>query len=47
MEGLEDAWPRLCYFLHTHGHSKSTIFEHRKHLTFFISSVLIKNVSAT
>ena len=28
VEGLEDAWPRFCYFLHTHGHSKSIIFEH-------------------
>ena len=34
-------------FLHTIGHSKSIIFEHRKRVTFFISLVLIKNVSAT
>ena len=33
MEGHEDAWPRLYYFLHTYGHSKSFIFDHRKNLT--------------
>ena len=33
MEGFEDAWPRLYYFLHIYGHSKSFILEHRKNLT--------------
>ena len=45
MVGLEDAWPRLYYFLHIYGHSKLFIFDHRKNLTsvyhFFKSSVLV------
>ena len=45
MEGLEDAWPGLHYFLDTHGHSKSFIFAHRYDLTslylFFYCLILV------
>ena len=42
MEGLEDAWPRLHYFLDTHDHLKYFIFAHRYNLTslyLFFSTV--------
>ena len=46
MEGLEDAWPRLHYFLHTHGHS---VFYFRSKVAFnlLISFLLLNILSVT
>ena len=46
MEGPEDAWPRLYYFLHTHDHS---VFYFRSQIEFnLLKSILqLKNLSVT
>ena len=47
MEGLEDAWPHLHFFLHTHGNPTSFIFAKLVAFNLLISFFLLNNLSVT